>query len=150
MKINYLGNFFLIILFFISISCGDSKDVNGIVDDDNEEILQVGPKKYTRIEVSAIISKIGNDSLTTEEKEVITAFGEGYISSDTAVIRNLASEIFEEFNKLDNRNLKTKYYSEVKVRLKELFPKFYVYKIIKEVDAKIARQKEQMKKNQEP
>lgn len=106
-----------------------------------EKSLVVGGTSYTKAQVKTIIRKAGVGVLTADEKAVMQALSKELILADKLLIKKLTSEIFGEWSKLTNRQLKTKYYSEVKAGLKELLPETEVNKIINGVDAKITPKK---------
>lgn len=106
-----------------------------------EKSLVVGGTSYTKAQVKTIIRKAGTSVLTADEKAVMQALSKELILADKLLIKKLTSEIFGEWSKLTTRQLKTKYYSEVKAGLKELLPETEVNKIINGVDAKITPKK---------
>ncbi len=106
-----------------------------------EKPLVVGSKNYTKTQVKTIIQKAGTSTLTADEKAVMQALSKDLISLDKKLITRLSSEVFGEMEKLNNRQLKTKFYSEVKAGLKELLPDSEVNKVIRNVDTKIAAKK---------
>jgi hypothetical protein len=106
-----------------------------------EKALVVGSKSYTKAQVKTIIGKAGNAVLTADEKAVMQVLAKDLIAVDKAFLKRMSSEIFGEWSKLSNRQLKTKYYSEVKAGLRELLPDDEVNKIVKGVDTKIAATK---------
>lgn len=106
-----------------------------------EKPLVVGSKNYSKAQVKTIIQKAGTSTLNADEKAVMQALSRDLISLDKKLITRLSSEVFGEMEKLGNRQLKTKFYSEVKAGLKELLPDSEVNKVIRNVDTKIAGKK---------
>jgi hypothetical protein len=106
-----------------------------------EKPLVVGSKNYSKAQVKTIIQKAGTSTLNADEKAVMQALSRDLISLDKKLITKLSSEVFGEMEKLGNRQLKTKFYSEVKAGLKELLPDTEVNKVIRNVDTKIAGKK---------
>lgn len=102
-----------------------------------EKALAVGGKNYTKTQVKTIIGKAGNAALTADEKAVMQILAKDIITADKALIKRMSSEIFGEMLKLPNKQLKTKYYSEVKAGLRDLLPDTEFNKIIKGVDDKL-------------
>jgi len=102
-----------------------------------EKSIVAGGKSYTKTQVKQIIGKVGKMELSREEKIVVQTLSREAISLDKTLIKRLSNEIFGEMQKLSNRQLKTKYYGEVKRGLREILPKEELSKIISGVDAKI-------------
>lgn len=102
-----------------------------------EKSVIVGSKTYTQSQVKKIIAKAGANALNADEKMVLQTLSKELIAADKVLIKNLSSEIFGEIQKLGNRQLKTKYFSEVKAGLRELLPDTEVAKVVKNVDDKL-------------
>ena len=102
-----------------------------------EKALVVGGKNYSKTQVKTIIGKAGNATLTADEKAVMQVLAKDIIAVDRALIKRMSSEIFGEIQKLSNKQLRTKYYSEVKAGLRDLLPDTEFNKIIKGVDDKL-------------
>lgn len=102
-----------------------------------EKDLVVGATSYSKNQVKRIVNKIGTSTLTADEMAVVKTLTKEAIAADRALIKNLSLEIFGEIQKLGKRQLKTKYYSEVKAGLKEILPDSEISKVIKDVDAKL-------------
>jgi hypothetical protein len=103
-----------------------------------EKSIVAGGKSYTKTQVKQILGKVGKMELSREEKIVVQTLSREAISLDKTLIKRLSNEIFGEMQKLSNRQLKTKYYGEVKRGLREILPKEELSKIISGVDAKIS------------
>jgi hypothetical protein len=102
-----------------------------------ERPLVANGKSYTKNQVKQIIGKIGTTQLNNEEKVLVSTLTKEAIALDKTLIKRLSNEIFGEIQKLTNRQLKTKYYSEVKKGLREVLPKEELDKLITNVNAKL-------------
>jgi hypothetical protein len=103
-----------------------------------EKALVVGGKKYTQNQVKIIIGKAGKGMLTADEKVVMQVLAKDAITANKLLIKTMGLEIFGEMQKITNKQLRTKYYSEVKAGLRELLPDSEFDKIIKVVDDKLS------------
>jgi hypothetical protein len=102
-----------------------------------EKSLVIGSKSYTKQQVTGIIRKVGTAALNAEEKAVMQTLTKEAIAANRGLIKNISQEIYGEIQKLSQRQLRSKYYSETKRALEEIVPDAEIGKIFKQVDDKM-------------
>ena len=85
-----------------------------------EKAIVLAGKSYTKNEVSVIISKIGKGILQKDEKELLRTLTKAAIAADNKIIKNISTHIFEEMEKIGDKNLRTNYTIQIKEKLSEV------------------------------
>ena len=100
-------------------------------------------KSYSKNQIKQIYSKIGILELSKEEKVVIKTITKNVFSLNKDLIEKTSDEIVGNIQKLNNRTLRTLYYSRVKKELKEILPEEEYNTLISNIKAKL----DSLKKN---